>query len=196
VKRGAKRHRPRTEPARTAEAPLSAQAVRQFLVQSAELEGWDTVYVREILGVNAETAGEVVSALELAGYIEAEGRNRWRNTEQGNRAAGVTAAPPVKRATLQKNLDALLERIARVNSEDRFSFRVEEAVLFGPFLTSKAERVKNVAVAVRLRPKRPDAGSDAEVRAFLKGRSRSIALFPLEDWVLRQPHRVVFEELP
>jgi hypothetical protein len=165
-------------------------------LRAAELEGWDIAHVREMLGVNAGTAAEVVSALELAGYIEGAGNGRWRNTAEGNRVAGVSSAPPIKRATLQKNLDAFLGRIREVNSGARFPFRVEEAVLFGPFLTGKADRVKNVDVAVRLAPKQAGAAGDKQVRAFLKGRSRSIALFPLEDWVLRQPHRIVFEEPP
>jgi hypothetical protein len=194
VKRGKSKHRPRSEPPRAAEPAINARAVRHFLVQAAELEGWDAAYIREMLGVGADTAAEVVSALALAGYVEAAEKGHWRNTPEGNRVAGVSSAPPIKRATLQKNLEAFLTRVQEVNSGDRFPFRVEEAVLFGPFLSSKADRVKNAAVAVRLTPKQPGAANEAEVRAYLKGRSRSISLFPLEDWVLRQPHQVVFEE--
>ena len=35
-----------------------------------------------------------------------------------------------------------------------------------------------------------------EVRTFLKARVRSIVLHDLADWMLREPHRVVYEAAP
>jgi hypothetical protein len=93
---------------------------------------------------------------------------------------------------------------------------------FGPFLNTNAERVKNADLAVQLSPREPGparreeaarkraeeaaaAGkrfasfkgktryAEDEVSAFLKGRSRALALYPLEDWVLTRPHKVLFE---
>lgn len=220
-------HRPRTpapepEPARGL-AAVSSIAAREFLLQAAEIQSWDRDYVADALGVDTATAEQAIAAFAMAGYIEpAPGRrNAWRNTAAGNTMAGVPRSAPVKRATAQRNLDALLGRIAEVNRDPRFLYGVERAVLFGPFLDENAGAVRNVDVALELSPKEKDVArleqalerhaADAEkrgkrfrsyadrrnwgadeVREFLKSRTRSLALYELSDWVLKRPHRVLF----
>ncbi len=220
-------HRPRTpaaEPERSKGlAAISSVAAREFLLQSAELPCWNRDDVADVLGVDAATAEQAIAAFEMSGYIErAPGRRHaWRNTAAGNSMAGVPRSAPVKRETAQKNLDALVGRIAEVNRDPRFIYRVDRAVLFGPFLNANAGTVKNVDVAIELSPKEKDVArleqalerhaADAEnrgkrfksyadrrnwganeVREFLKSRTRSIALYDLADWVLKRPHRALY----
>jgi len=180
--------------------------------------------VQELLGIDAPEAEQAVASLEVMNYVERSpgtGR-RWRNTSAGNRVAGVSSAPPLKRETVQKNLDAFLERVREVNANERFLYRVERVILFGPFLAKDIDRVKNADVAIELEPKNVDreqqeeqeeakrreadgAGKrfksyadqrqfpKTEVRDFLKGRSRAIALYDIEPWIATRPHRVLFE---
>jgi hypothetical protein len=115
----------------------------------------------------------------------------------------------------------VIARIHQVNHEPRFLYRVEKAVLFGPYVTGKQDRLKGLDGAIQLAPKEQDparreqriheraaeaerAGKnfksyadrmrygETEVRDFLKSRSRAIVLRDLEEWIIREPHRVVF----
>jgi DNA-binding transcriptional MocR family regulator len=201
---------------------LSPAAVREFLSQSADLKSWTATDMAKLLGVSRERAEQIVAALAAAGYIERLGGHRaWRNTAAGNAVAGVSKASPVNRTTVEKNLAALLDRIRQVNQDRRFLYRVDQALVFGPFVTTTGP-VRAVDVALRLAPSEPDSarreklireraeqaaragkrfpsftarmnwGQD-EVRNFLKGRARSIALHDLEEWMLGEPHRMVWE---
>lgn len=109
-----------------------------------------------------------------------------------------------------------------MNNDPRFLYWVEKAILFGPHVTGKQDRLKSLDLAIRLAPKEQDRAclerlvreraAEAEragkhfkgyadrmrfgentVRDFLKSRSRAIVLHDLEAWIMREPHRVVFE---
>jgi hypothetical protein len=200
-------------------------AIRAFLLQSAEQPSWTADYARKTLGLDAASTNQAMLALQASGYIEPVpgARGSWRITEAGSRMAGVSRAKPILRKTLDKNLEAVLDRIRHVNHDSRFLYRVEKAVLFGPYVTGKQERLKGLDLAIQLAPKEQDparleqlvheraaeaerAGKhfksyadrmrygENELRDFLKSRSRAIVLHNLEDWIVREPHRVVFEE--
>jgi hypothetical protein len=83
-------------------------------------------------------------------------RNQYRNTAAGNAVAGVSKAKPVLRKTVEKAVGELLGRVKQVNDDPRYLYRVDKVVLFGPFLTTKSDRVKNADVAVQLSPKETD----------------------------------------
>jgi hypothetical protein len=137
---------------------IAPAAIRSFLVQAAELPSWTADYLRKILAVDAAAANQVLLALEASGYIEPMPgkRGSWRNTEAGNRMAGVSRAKPILRKTLDESLEALRDRICRVNHDPRFLYRVEKAVLFGPYLTDKQDRLKGLDVAIQFAPKEQD----------------------------------------
>lgn len=217
--------RKRAETGSTADAAgVSAAAVRDFLLQSAETPNWSTAQLQKILAVEPAVARGVLAALKAAGYIEQDPRNlqRWHNTEAGNSMAGVSRARPIKRKTADKALAELLDRIREVNLETEFAYRVQRAVVFGPYLPG-AENITNIDVAVELMPKIKDARklaqrveADADraasagkrfksfadrrawgatkVKQYLKGRGRAIALYDLDEKVLNQPHKVVYTD--
>jgi hypothetical protein len=159
----------------------------------------------------------------MAGYIEPDpdSPKNWRNTAAGNMMAKVSPARPVTRKTAEKNLADFLGRVNAVNLESDYLYAVQKAVLFGPYLTS-GENVKNVDIAIELKPKITDARKleervkadsdraesggkrfksfadkrewgENKVRQQLKGRSRVISLYDLNDSILGQAHRVVYE---
>jgi hypothetical protein len=202
---------------------VPAAAVRDFLLQSAELQNWPPAYLQKTLAVDAETARGVVSALSIAGYIEPdpESPRSWRNTGAGNLMAKVSRARPIARKTAEKNLDHFMERVRAVNLEPEYLYAVEKAVVFGPYQTTGGS-VKNVDIAVQLTPKIADekklsqrVKADAEraesegkrfkrfadrqawgkdkVRQYLRGRSRAISLYDVNESILAQPHRVLYE---
>jgi hypothetical protein len=200
----------------------SATAIREYLRQSAEHETWTRKGFEKALSITAKDAETALAALQMAGYVEAAGKTgTYRNTPAGNTVAEVKASRPIKRATAERNFKEFLERIEKVNSDPEFLYRVKKAVLFGPYLSDE-KQIKDVDLAVELVPKQRNAAkheaamkqqSDeaaadgkhfknfkdrekfglTKVNDFLRGRSRSIALKELQEWVTAQPHKVVFE---
>jgi hypothetical protein len=214
------------EGAPTPAPSLPAAAILTFLRQSADREAWTAADLARMLGVSPTEAEQAIAIMAVAGYIEpvAKPSGVWRNTVVGNTVAGVPRAKPVARKTAEKNLEAFVGRVREVNADPRFLYRVEQAVVFGPSAITN-EPVRTIDVALRLMPKEPDqpqhdrlvldraaeaerkgkhfssyasrlrSGED-EVRTFLKARVRSIVLHDLADWMLREPHRVVYEAAP
>jgi hypothetical protein len=216
---------PRKQPQKTGAqiAGISPAAVRDFLLQSAELTSWPVAYLQKTLAIDVPTARGVIHALSVVGYIEPDPANskNWCNTEAGNKVAGVSKARPIKRKTAEKALADFLVRVREVNLEPAYLYSVDRAVVFGPYLAGGGD-VKNVDVAVEVRPKIADKRkledrvkadaqrAEAEGKGFksfadrrawgvtkvkqrLKGRGRTIALYDLSDSVLAQPHKVVYE---
>ncbi|MBI1895824.1 MAG: hypothetical protein HYS04_04705 [Acidobacteria bacterium] len=204
---------------------VSAAAVRDFLKQASELPQWTLKDLQKLLVLDTATARTVARTLESFGYAEPiEGaRGAYRNTAPGNLMAGVSRAGTITRETAASKLDEFLERVATVNEDDHYLFRVKRALLYGPYLI-KGAKVKDIDLAVELEPKTRDrhqhearlarraeeaetagkrfvsfkakqAWGRAEVLEFLKSRSRALSLSgEVTDWVLRQPHKVVFED--
>ncbi len=199
-------------------AGVSAGAVREFLLEAAEVESWDLAYVAKALAIDRAAAAQVVQALEASGYVERAGKG-WRNTAAGNAVAGVSKARPIKRETIRKSLDALVARVKELNAREDLLYRITKVVLYGPYLTTKQELLKNADVAVELMPKIADrerlerlgaeraresgrrfashaaraAWPRAEVLQLLRGPSRAIAVRELGEGVLERPHKVLFE---
>ena len=185
---------------------ISASAVRQFLLQSAEFPSWTADDLAKTLGIDKGATKGALAAMQMAGYIEPAGA-KFRNTEAGNAVAKVSKAKPIKKATAEKSLEEFQQRVRTVNLESGYLYSVEKVVLYGPYFEG-ADKIKDVDVAVELAPKErnktkleerekkqaeeAEAGgkrfkSFADRRAwgrnkvldFLKGRSRSLTLYAL-----------------
>jgi hypothetical protein len=200
-------------------SPVSAQAVRDFLLQAAELGTWTSRDAAKFLGVGPKDVKDALAALESVGYVERVPRSKdeWRNTESGNTVAGVSKARPIKRDTADEKLEEFVTRAHKVNDDPHYLFRVAEAVVYGPYLTG-TEKLKNIDVAVELQPKekkrekheqrmkeRADEAAAAgkrfasfakrrdwgrqEVIDFLKSRSRAISINEMTDWIKAQPNK-------
>jgi predicted nucleotidyltransferase len=67
-------------------------------------------------------------------------------------SARPPAALPLKRATAARKLKELLARVATVNRDPHYLYRVQRVVLFGSMLSTQ-ETVSDIDVAVELQPK-------------------------------------------
>jgi hypothetical protein len=165
------RQKTSAKPAGATLGGISAEAVRRYLLQAAELGSWTIGDLQKILGLDAVTARVVVAALSIVGYSEPDAKDpkRRSNTEAGSAMASVSWAKPITRKTAEKALAAFEERVREVDMKSRFQFRVEKAVVFGPYLTG-AEKLKNVDDAIALRAKAKDRHElDARVKADADG---------------------------
>jgi predicted nucleotidyltransferase len=200
-------------------ATISPAAVRVFLQQSAEFPSWSVEDLAKALGIDKALAKGAIAAMQMSGYVEPAGSS-FRNTEAGNAVAKVSKAKPIKKATAEKALNDFLARVRTVNLESDWLYAVDRVVLFGPYLEG-AEKIKDVDVAVELTPKERNqaklearekkqaeeaeaagkrfksfadrrAWSRNKILAFLKGNSRSIAVFLLDKDILTRPHKILY----
>lgn len=131
----------------------------------------DVETVRRILSISRPAAKRLVTALDRAGYVETAespvpGSPCWRLTAQGGALAMASAASPIRRATADRALAALLDRIDAVNADKGLRYRVAEAVVFGSYLGDEPT-LGDVDVGIRLESRLPP---DADIRAHRKGR--------------------------
>src|SRR5205814_613558 len=73
---------------------ISPDAMLIFLKQAAQENHWTVGYLAKALGLPVATAKQVAAEMALAGYVEPlRGKaETWRNTETGNKLAGVRPA--------------------------------------------------------------------------------------------------------
>lgn len=145
----------------------------------------------------------------------------WNVSEKGLALASARASKPVTRATAERALAQLMERVVEVNTSDRYVYRVSKLVVFGSYLSNRPD-LGDVDVAYELKPRfsgeeferRCNASSRRALRAgrqfkgfldqlfwpnqevvlFLKSRSRVLSLHSLEQdaqAVFSGPHKVL-----
>jgi len=79
--------------------------------------------------------------------------------------------------------------------KDEYAARVRKIVAFGG-ITTKHERIQDIALGVQLEPQASHVVPEADRRAMLKalrGKSAALKVHPLEGWLLTMPGRVVWE---
>lgn len=185
--------------------------------------GADAVAIR--LGTTRRAAATLIKRLEQGGYVRPNRTfgGRWfRTTPKGVRLALASAAPPLKRPTAERQLQAFLERVKIVNGDPYYLYRVSKVVLFGSMLTT-APRVSDVDIAIEMQPKLDHARQrpaederilrarlvdgrrfrnlaeevwwpKQEVRLFLKSRSRATSIHEADRVLKQTATRVLFEE--
>src|SRR5579871_6656751 len=109
----------------------SPQAVLLFLKHAALDKEWDTSAIRKTLPVDANTAKEIASELQLMGYSEPVPRKSglWRNTASGNLISGVRP-PRLSRAKAEEVLTDLADRAEAYNLKAA-TVRIGKIVAFG-----------------------------------------------------------------
>lgn len=95
--------------------------------------------VRE-LGVLSRESRKVMAALEHEGFVSrAEPmrgeRDEWFElTVKGRALAAASAAKPLRRATVERRQEELVERMVQVNTSDEFLVGIENAYVYGSYL--------------------------------------------------------------
>jgi predicted nucleotidyltransferase len=132
----------------------------------------------------------------------------WENTMAGNRLALATAAKPIKRSTAEKAIKGLLERVEELNSNPHYLWKVDKVIVFGSYL-SGLPMINDVDIALEITTKENDLQIHNELRdkriheakeggkkfrsyleelfwpfnevvLFLKSRSRTLSLHPVD----------------
>lgn len=79
----------------------------------------------------------------------------WVLTKQGIRLRAAAAAKPIRRATADRLLSDLLERITELNKDDHFLGRVRKVIVFGSYI-GDADPIGDIDVAVEIVRRDPD----------------------------------------
>lgn len=196
--------------------------------------GDDGLSPREIaatLKLVESDARVVIERLEQTGHIERDNSpddsiddEIWLATSKGRRLSLATGARPLKRATAERVLRGLLDRVAVMNESDRYAFVVTEVYVFGSYLTD-AERLGDVDVAIALAARYTNEQRQNECEResirrarengrlfrtqmdelrwpakeallFLKSRSRALSLHCSSDGVLQKTASKVIYTMP
>jgi hypothetical protein len=130
----------------------SPQAVLLFLKHAALDKEWDTSVIRRTLRVDANTAKEIASELQLMGYSEPVPRKSgsWRNTESGNLISGVRT-PRLSRAKAEELLIDLADRAEAYNLGAAAPVRIVKIIGFGA-INGKHEKIQDIDLGVQVDP--------------------------------------------
>jgi DNA-binding HxlR family transcriptional regulator len=100
---------------------------------------------REVLSISDQAAGELVDALEREGYVQKCTKPHvspgweYELTLKGTSFGQARTGAELARALARRHLHELVERMDEVNRDDRFLLGVEEASVFGEYLTDAQE---------------------------------------------------------
>lgn len=103
----------------------------------------------DILGVNKTEARSVLNNFCRAGYLEAKqmgGVMVWSTTLKGNALANA-ALRTVKRATAQRQLEDLLERVRAYNADTSKIHSVSRVIVFGSYLDPEQQDLGDIDIA-------------------------------------------------
>lgn len=206
-------------------AGVPALQVRKLLRRWGYLSR-DFGFIAEVLGVSGREARAVLRGLLKAGLLERDDGNGPREpdfytlTTRGNAFAQASAAPPLRRATVEKRLDELVQRMVAVNASSDFLVGIEDAVVFGSYLRD-TDRLGDLDISVRFFRKESDpqrfmdlardsarssgrhfntfldalGWPETKVKLFLKSRSRVFSIH-VDEPLLQEdptvPRRIIF----
>ena len=145
------------------------------------------------LRIHAEQAREVISILQLEGYIERAGTTtKWRTTDAGRAVSGAKT-PRFTPASVETALNALRDRIHAMNADPNAMYTVTQAVAFGDFLRD-LPRVQAASVGISLESRKPEPPNTAakHMKAALKqlrGKSAMLNVQLYEPWMSARSHR-------
>lgn len=112
-----------------------------------------------LLGIDDASARGVCIEMVAGGFLQPahadEELGAFTLTVRGGALRNASARKPVRRATAERHLALLLERVEEVSANDELLYEVHEVLLFGSMLTD-LEIVSDVDVAVGLVAKTDD----------------------------------------
>lgn len=164
-------------------AGVPALELRTFF-KWAEGHLWCAATVAARLNRSPEAARQITDQLVSEGYAEvAYERSHnsdvlYRATLKGGGLALANASKPIKRATADRLVRELLERVRGINANPRYLFWVDKVLAFGSYLTD-AEVLGDVDVAVELTPRIEDKKQHFEMsRQYAKDAELAGRRFP------------------
>jgi len=172
-------------------------------------------WLEKRLGLDQDKGRACLAELAKAGMITQDDLGNWRLSVKGH-ALALSSLRTFSRKSVERALQAFLERVDTVNREDCFFVKVRRVRVFGSYLSdvqvlgdldlaidlaSKFDKLTFARLA-RLSPHPPRHLKDLDViywpfihvRRFLKGRSPIVSLHVEDPLVDRVASRVIFEE--
>jgi len=165
-------------------------AIPMFSKERRGAQTWTEKDLAKALKISLAEAKQAVLVLQLQRYIEPAGETgKWRISEAGDVVSG--AKPPrFTRASVEKALNKVRERLQVVNADTNSEYKITSAVAFGDFLADAA-RVQAAEVGIQLTTRNSkESPASAKVYktelAFLKqlrGKSTFLHIVPFEGWM-------------
>ncbi|QNF32512.1 hypothetical protein HUW51_07150 [Adhaeribacter swui] len=150
--------------------------------------------VRSILKIQNTEATNILKRLVQEGYLEkVEELNVWRNSIRGEVLASTTLSRPISRGKVNKIIEALLERVIKVNSDPYYLYKVLDVHVFGNYLNNSLATLHSIKLIVNLEAKEKNRDRYIEL---LHERSRNVKRnFSNYSQYLGYPRVEVFEYL-
>jgi predicted nucleotidyltransferase len=108
----------------------------------------------DVLHVDEAAAAQTLERFAEAGYLEIAERDRhgswWLTTVRGNALASASFAKPITRATAQRHLDGLLERVRTYNADRSKPYTVARVTVFGSYLDKSQDRLGDLDLAIQV----------------------------------------------
>lgn len=156
---------------------LPALELRRLLRRVDSWDGFDVATVSEVFPMSRNAAKRLLAELSTARYIEPavsrdSGGPTWQLSIQGRALSIASAARPIRRATADRLLRELLDRVDAVNADAALVYCVTEVAVFGSYLGSD-DTLSDVDVGVRVESRLPPdvdrvAHGEARVRLAQK----------------------------
>ena len=162
---------------------------------------WTIKDLQKILFIPIAQAREVVTALQIQGYVKQaeDNPNEWLTTINGEIVSG-SKLPRFSRESVEKAIASLTERIKTVNNTATSTYRITQAIAFGDFLSDRPQvQAADVGIDLGDRTRAHGTGSGLEgptKRNFLrrlKARDVKINLLAYEPWMSERSHRNLIE---
>lgn len=139
---------------------LPAGRARDF-ARAVHGSSWSVSDVARILQIEKEEARKLVNRLKRDGYAAKAPKTHKHGgdltlTLKGSALAGATAARPLKRTSAETILSQFMERVARVNADPYYLYRVRAVCIFGSYLQA-SERLGDIDLAIELTHREDDA---------------------------------------
>ena len=175
---------------------MPAAEALSFLRETRGVPTWTARDMAHSLRISLADAAQVISILQLQGYVKPAEGNEWMTTLAGE-TVSESKIPRYKPERVEQALQDLGRRIGEVNRDARAPYRIAEAVAFGDFLAGRA-RAQAAVVGVRLAQRKsgdaaPDSAEERNAQqAFLKllqPRGGVLRLAHFEEWMRERAHR-------
>lgn len=127
---------------------LPAVELASFLLDYG-IGAWTQWDLAACLRIGPTQAKEIITVLQLEGYVEPAGTtSKWRTTDAGRTVSGAKT-PRFTPGSIEAALNGLRDRIHALNADPNAMYSVGKAVAFGDFLR-ELPRVQAATVGMEL----------------------------------------------
>jgi len=176
--------------------PIPAAEALSFLRETRGVSTWTAGDMAKSLKISASAAKQVISVLEMQGYVKRAEDEEWMTTLAGEGVAG-SKAPRYTRERIEEALTSLRSRIAEINRESSAPYKITEAVAFGDFASGRP-RVQAAEVGIQLERRKAgiadvdlasEHSAQQEFLNRLQIKGGVVHLRKFEKWMRERTHR-------